>query len=45
VSARDEHEQYREHLAASLLASPWARVIKASDFTDYAGPWIMPSLP
>jgi hypothetical protein len=33
---RDEHEQYREHLAASLLASPWARVIKASDFTDNA---------
>jgi (p)ppGpp synthase/HD superfamily hydrolase len=40
---RDEHEQYREHVAASLLASPWARVIKASDFTDYAGLWIMPS--
>jgi hypothetical protein len=33
---RDEHEQYREHVAASLLASPWARVIKASDFTDNA---------
>jgi (p)ppGpp synthase/HD superfamily hydrolase len=31
---RDEHEQYREHVAASLRASPWARVIKASDFTD-----------
>jgi hypothetical protein len=31
---RDRHEQYREHLAASLQASPWARVIKASDFTD-----------
>ena len=31
---RDEHEQYREHVAASLQASPWARVIKASDFTD-----------
>lgn len=31
---RDEHEQYREHVAASLEASPWARVIKASDFTD-----------
>ena len=40
---RDKHEQYREHVAASLLASPWARVIKASDFTDYAGPWIMSS--
>ena len=33
---RDEHEQYREHVAASLAASPWARVIKASDFTDNA---------
>jgi len=35
-SGRDEHEQYREHVAASLQASPWARVIKASDFTDNA---------
>ncbi len=33
---RDEHEQYREHVAASLQACPWARVIKASDFTDNA---------
>jgi hypothetical protein len=33
---RDEHEQYREHVVASLEASPWARVIKASDFTDNA---------
>jgi hypothetical protein len=33
---RDEHEQYREHVAASLQASPGARVIKASDFTDNA---------
>ena len=33
---RDEHEQYREHVIASLAASPWARVIKASDFTDNA---------
>ena len=33
---RDEHEQYREHVLASLDASPWARVIKASDFTDNA---------
>jgi (p)ppGpp synthase/HD superfamily hydrolase len=39
---RDEHEQYRAHVTASLQASPWARVIKVSDFTDYAGPWIMP---
>ena len=31
---RDRHEQYREHVAASLEDSPWARVIKASDFTD-----------
>jgi hypothetical protein len=31
---RDRHEQYREHVATSLEASPWARVIKASDFTD-----------
>ena len=33
---RDEHEQYREHVLASLRASPRARVIKASDFTDNA---------
>lgn len=33
---RDEHQQYREHVVASLRASPWARVIKASDFTDNA---------
>lgn len=33
---RDEHEQYREHVTASLEASPWARVIKVSDFTDNA---------
>ena len=33
---REEHEQYREHVLASLEASPWARVIKASDFTDNA---------
>jgi HD domain len=31
---RDRHEQYREHVAASLAGCPWARVIKASDFTD-----------
>ncbi|HEY2281665.1 MAG TPA: HD domain-containing protein [Streptosporangiaceae bacterium] len=31
---RDRHVQYREHVAASLDVSPWARVIKASDFTD-----------
>jgi len=34
--SRGKHEQYREHVAASLQASPWARVIKASDFTDNA---------
>jgi (p)ppGpp synthase/HD superfamily hydrolase len=33
---RDWHEQYREHVTASLRASPWARVIKVSDFTDNA---------
>jgi hypothetical protein len=31
---RSAHEQYREHVAESLRDSPWARVIKASDFTD-----------
>jgi hypothetical protein len=31
---RDEDEQYREHVAASLADWPWARVIKVSDFTD-----------
>jgi hypothetical protein len=35
--ARDAGEQYREHVAASLEACPWARVVKASDFTDNAG--------
>jgi (p)ppGpp synthase/HD superfamily hydrolase len=30
----DRHEQYRRHVAASLAANPWARVIKVSDFTD-----------
>jgi len=32
----DVHEQYRVHVTESLEASPWARVIKASDFTDNA---------
>jgi (p)ppGpp synthase/HD superfamily hydrolase len=31
---RDKHEQYREHVAASLDRDPWARIIKISDFTD-----------
>ena len=31
---RDRFEQYREHVAESLEANPWARVIKVSDFTD-----------
>jgi hypothetical protein len=31
---RSAHEQYREHVTASLDAHPWARVIKISDFTD-----------
>jgi hypothetical protein len=30
----DQHARYREHVAVSLETSPWARVIKASDFTD-----------
>jgi len=33
-SGRDRYEQCRQHVTASLAASPWARVIKASDFTD-----------
>ena len=33
---RDRNEQYREHVAESLGGSPWARVIKVSDFTDNA---------
>lgn len=32
----DRHEQYRDHVRASLAAHPWARVIKLSDFTDNA---------
>jgi (p)ppGpp synthase/HD superfamily hydrolase len=31
---RDRHEQYRDHVAASLDRDPWARIIKVSDFTD-----------
>jgi hypothetical protein len=34
--ARDPHEQYREHVAASLAGCPTARIVKASDFTDNA---------
>jgi hypothetical protein len=34
VPGRDEHEQYREHVASSLRDNPWARVIKVSDFAD-----------
>src|ERR1700749_3269853 len=34
---RDAHEQYREHVRDSLRRHPWARVIKASDFTDNGG--------
>ena len=30
----DRDQQYREHVADSLAGNPWARVIKASDFTD-----------
>jgi (p)ppGpp synthase/HD superfamily hydrolase len=32
----DKHQQYLRHVTASLEASPWARVIKVSDFTDNA---------
>lgn len=31
---RDRNEQYREHVAESLERSPWARVVKFSDFAD-----------
>jgi hypothetical protein len=31
---RDKHDQYRQHVVDSLERFPWARVIKASDFTD-----------
>src|SRR5436309_2756056 len=31
---RQRFEQYREHVAESLEANPWARVIKVSDYTD-----------
>jgi hypothetical protein len=34
VPGQDRHQQYLEHVAASLADCPWARVIKASDFTD-----------
>lgn len=30
----DEHDQYRAHVVDSLESHPWARVLKASDFTD-----------
>jgi hypothetical protein len=33
-AGQNKNEQYREHIAASLDTSPWARVIEASDFTD-----------
>ena len=41
----DEYDQYRAHVVDSLECHPWARILKASDFTDYACPWIMPSVP
>ena len=44
LPGRDRDEQYRAHVTDSLTRNPWARVIKASDFTDYAGWWIMPSV-
>jgi len=30
----DKLQQYREHVTANLDASPWARIIKVSDFSD-----------
>jgi hypothetical protein len=33
---RDRLQQYREHVIASLRASPWALVINVPDFTDNA---------
>ena len=43
LAGQDADEQYRAHVAASLAANPGARVIKVSDFTDYAGLRVMPS--
>jgi (p)ppGpp synthase/HD superfamily hydrolase len=43
-AGRDRYQQYREHVAESLAANPWARVIKVSDFTDN-GVGLMHSLP
>lgn len=34
--SRDKHEQYVEHVTATVWANPWARVHKVSDFTDNA---------
>jgi hypothetical protein len=34
AAERDADEQYREHVGDSLRSDPWARIIKASDFTD-----------
>ena len=34
VPGVDRDQQYRAHVAESLAGNPWARVIKASDFTD-----------
>lgn len=34
LPAVDRHAQYRRHVAAELEKSPWARVVKISDFTD-----------
>jgi hypothetical protein len=30
----DQADEYRAHIVASLESRPWARVLKASDFTD-----------
>ncbi|WP_324195168.1 HD domain-containing protein [Nocardia puris] len=34
LPAVDRHAQYRRHVAAELENSPWARIVKLSDFTD-----------
>jgi hypothetical protein len=34
TGGQDKNRAYREHVTASLTASPWARIIKVSDFTD-----------
>jgi (p)ppGpp synthase/HD superfamily hydrolase len=33
-ACHDRHGEYLRHVATSLAANPWARVVKISDFTD-----------